>query len=132
MINSNFIKVPNHHLLKNPIYLYLSNFSDSLLLFLILPVVARIFGPNVIGEIGLAQSIGFIFLITLEYGFTVSATKKMANDSSALSNRVLASQIYSFKLYLLPVVFAMTYIMCLVHPGALCLPRSLLSRNPLG
>tara|TARA_Y100000768_G_C23982331_1_gene686611 strand:- start:1609 stop:2757 length:1149 start_codon:yes stop_codon:yes gene_type:complete len=83
---------------------------------LLLPIIARIFGPNIIGEIGLAQSIGFIFLIVLEYGFSISGTKKVANESNILSNQMLAGQIYSFKLYLLPIVFAITYILCLVHP----------------
>ncbi len=115
-MNRNFNIKPYTRLLKNPSYLYLSNFSDSILLLLLLPIVARIFGPNIFGEIGLAQSLGFIFLIILEYGFTVSGTKEIANNNNIVSNRLLASQIYSFKLHLLPIVFTMNYIICLVHP----------------
>ena len=69
------IKVLNNSFVKNSFYLYLTNFFDSILLILILPFVARIFGPTIIGEIGLTQSIGLIYLIIIEYGFNVTITK---------------------------------------------------------
>ena len=105
-----------HSLFSNSFYLYFSNFSDSVLLLFLLPFIARIFGPSMIGEIGLSQSIGLIFLIILEYGFTVSATKNIALNSCIKEDQILASQIFSFKLFLLPIVIFLTYSITLIHP----------------
>ena len=105
-----------HPLLANPLYLYFSNFSDSILLLLLLPFIARIFGPTMLGEIGLSQSIGLIFLIILEYGFTVSATKSIASNNNVYKDNFLIGQIFSFKLYLLPIIIFLAYLISILHP----------------
>ena len=105
-----------HPLIANPLYLYFSNFSDSILLLLLLPFVARIFGPTMLGEIGLSQSIGLIFLIILEYGFTVSATKSIASNNNVYKDNFLIGQIFSFKLYLLPIIIFLAYLISILHP----------------
>ncbi len=115
-MNSKFFNNYNRPLLTNPLYLYFSNFSDSILLLLLLPFVARIFGPTNIGEIGLSQSIGLIFLIILEYGFAVSATKSIASNSNIDRDKFLIGQIFSFKLYLLPVIIFFAYLISVLHP----------------
>ena len=110
------IKVLNNSFVKNSFYLYLTNFFDSILLILILPFVARIFGPTIIGEIGLAQSIGLIYLIIIEYGFNVTATKKIAIKSDKDSIALLIGQIYSFKLLLIPLIILSNLILIYIHP----------------
>lgn len=115
-MNSKFFNNYNRPILRNPFYLYFSNFSDSILLLLLLPFVARIFGPINIGEIGLSQSIGLIFLIILEYGFAVSATKSIASNSDLDRDKFLIGQIFSFKLYLLPVIIFFAYLISVLHP----------------
>tara|TARA_Y100000768_G_C23975369_1_gene682752 strand:- start:960 stop:2204 length:1245 start_codon:yes stop_codon:yes gene_type:complete len=102
--------------ITNPLYLYFSNFSDSILLLLLLPFLARIFGPTNIGEIGLSQSISLIFLIILEYGFAVSATKSIASNTNLDKDKFLIGQIFSFKLYLLPVIIFLAYLISVLHP----------------
>ena len=114
-MNSKFFK-NNRVLLTNPFYLYFSNFSDSILLILLLPFVARIFGPINIGEIGISQSIGLIFLIILDYGFAVSATKSIASSNNLVEDKFLIGQIFSFKLYLLPVIIFFAYLISFLHP----------------
>ena len=115
-MNSKFLNNFNRPLITNPFYLYFSNFSDSILLLLLLPFLARIFGPTNIGEIGLSQSIGLIFLIILEYGFAVSATKSIASNTSLAKDKFLVGQIFSFKLYLLPVIIFFAYLISVIHP----------------
>ncbi len=115
-MNSKFLNNFNRSLITNPFYLYFSNFSDSILLLLLLPFLARIFGPINIGEIGLSQSIGLIFLIILEYGFAVSATKSIASNTSLAKDKFLVGQIFSFKLYLLPVIIFFAYLISVIHP----------------
>ena len=115
-MNSKFLNNFNRPLITNPFYLYFSNFSDSILLLLLLPFLARIFGPTNIGEIGLSQSIGLIFLIILEYGFAVSATKSIASHTSLSKDKFLVGQIFSFKLYLLPVIIFFAYLISVIHP----------------
>ena len=105
-----------HPLFTNPLYLYFSNFSDSILLLLLLPFIARIFGPTMLGEIGLSQSIGLIFLIILEYGFAVSATKSIASNNDFYKHSFLIGQIFSFKFYLLPIIIFLAYIISIIHP----------------
>jgi len=115
-MNLKFFNNFKHPLLANPLYLYFSNFSDSILLLLLLPFIARKFGPGTIGEIGLSQSISLIFLIILEYGFAVSATKSIASSNSHKNDNILIGQIFSFKLYLLPVIIFLAYLISLLHP----------------
>ncbi|MFL3051559.1 MAG: oligosaccharide flippase family protein [Candidatus Neomarinimicrobiota bacterium] len=105
-----------HPLFTNPLYLYFSNFSDSILLIFLLPFIARIFGPTMLGEIGLSQSIGLIFLIILEYGFAVSATKSIASNNDVYKDNFLIGQIFSFKLYLIPIIIFLAYIISILHP----------------
>ena len=94
-MNLKFFNNFKHPLVANPLfYLYFSNFSDSILLLLLLPFIARKFGPSTIGEIGLSQSISLIFLIILEYGFAVSATKSIASSNSHKNDNILIGQIF--------------------------------------
>ena len=115
-MNQKFFNNSNRHQITNPLYLYFSNFSDSILLLLLLPFLARIFGPTNIGEIGLSQSISLIFLIILEYGFAVSATKSIASNTNLAKEKSLIGQIFSFKFYLLPVIIFFAYLISVLHP----------------
>tara|TARA_Y100000741_G_C18251529_1_gene557466 strand:- start:152 stop:1396 length:1245 start_codon:yes stop_codon:yes gene_type:complete len=115
-MNSKFFNSYKHPLFTNQLYLYFSNFSDSFLLLLLLPFIARLFGPINIGEIGLSQSIGLIFLIILENGFAVTATKSIASSSDIDKDNFLIGQIFSFKLYLLPVIIFFAYLISVLHP----------------
>ena len=105
------IKIFTNNFVKNSFYLYLTNFFDSILLLLILPFIARIFGPTIIGEIGLSQSIGLIYLIIIEYGFNVTATKRIATKNDNESIRLLVGQIYSFKLLLIPIIILSNFVL---------------------
>ncbi len=111
-----FIQKIKHPLFKNSLFLYISNFADFFLLIMILPYIARIFGPATIGEVGLSQSIGLIFLIILEYGFGVTATKKIASNENIKEDRLIIGQVFSYKLYLTPFVIILSLIISLLHP----------------
>ncbi len=121
MLDKTFRKI-RHPLLKNSAYLYISNFFDSILLLLLVPFIARIFGPKFIGEIGLAQSIGVLFLVIQEFGFTISATKSFAENESAKKDSYLVGQLFTFKIFLVPILLIITLLITLIHPVFIAKP----------
>ncbi len=110
------LKKIKHPLLTNSLFLYLSNFADFFLIIIILPFVARVFGPAILGEVGLAQSIGLIFLVFLEFGFGVTATKIIASNDNISDDRLTIGQVLSYKLYMVPIVILASCFIMFLHP----------------
>ena len=76
-----------HPILENSFYLYISHFADYLFSILILPLIARILGPNELSQVVLAQTFGLLILIIMEFGFSLTATREVAllkNQKEAL------------------------------------------------
>lgn len=93
-------------LVANSFYLYSSHFADYLLSFLILPFIARKLGPESLGQVALAQTFGVFCLLFMEYGFSLTATRKVATlkeNKQQLASYV--SEAFSFKLCLIPILF---------------------------
>ena len=76
-MNLNVNKI-RHPLVANSFYLYSAHFADYLLSFLILPFIARKLGPQSLGEVALAQTFGIFCLLFMEFGFSLTATRKVA------------------------------------------------------
>ena len=75
----------------NTIMLYILTLSNYLFNFATIPYETRILGPEVYGIIGFASALMIYFRLVLDYGFILSATQRVAqntNDRSILS-RVL-------------------------------------------
>jgi len=116
MISTILSKI-RHPLVTNSFYLYMAHFADYLLLLFILPFIARALGPVALGNIGLAQAIGLLVMVGLEFGFSITATRKVAsNRNDKLKNQQLAGKVFSFKIYLIPVVILFTFVIILIHP----------------
>ena len=116
-MNSRILSKLQHRIFKNSFYLYLSHFADYLLLIIVLPFIARALGPIALGNIGLAQTFGLLVLLLLEFGFNVIVTREVAlNPKNNLKILELAGKVFSFKIYLIPLVIFITLIIILIHP----------------
>ena len=91
---------------SNSFYLYISHFSDYLLSLILLPFIARTVGSLEFGMIGLAQTLGVLILLTVEFGSPLVATREVSrkkNETKYLNK--LASEITTLKILLLPILF---------------------------
>ena len=116
-MNSGFLSKLRHRLVANSFYLYLSHFADYLLLLIVLPFISRALGPITLGTIGLAQTFGLLVLLILEFGFSITATREIAlNPNDKAKIQKLAGKIFSFKIYLIPIITFFSLIIIFVHP----------------
>ena len=116
MISTILSKI-RHPLVANSFYLYLAHFADYLLALLILPFIARVLGPEELGYVGLAQTFGIFILLIMEFGFPLMATREVAREKNNPEKiKVLIGQIFSFKLFLIPVILILSTIVFLMVP----------------
>lgn len=77
-----------HPVVQNTIVLYGVQFSGYLLPLISLSYLARVLGPGKLGLIALAQAFAWYFMTLTEYGFNLTATRKIAilrDDPEAVS-----------------------------------------------
>lgn len=67
-------------LLKNTFFLYLITFSNYLFGLITLPYETRVLGPEFFGKLGFAASFYTYFWVFLDFGFLLSATKRVADN----------------------------------------------------
>ena len=116
MISTILSKI-RHPLVANSFYLYLVHFADYLLALIILPFIARVLGPEELGYVGLAQTFGIFILLIMEFGFPLMATREVAREiNNPEKIKVLIGQIFSFKLFLIPVILILSTIAILMVP----------------
>ena len=116
MISTILSKI-RHPLVANSFYLYVAHFADYLLALIILPFIARVLGPEELGYVGLAQTFGIFILLIMEFGFPLTATRKVAREKNNPKNiKVLMGQVFSFKLFLIPVILILSTIVILIVP----------------
>ena len=116
-MNVKFFSKFRHQIVSNSFYLYLSYFADYLLLLIVLPFISRALGPITLGNIGLAQTFGLLVLLILEFGFSITATREVAlNPNNHTKTKKLAGKVFSFKIYLIPIIFFFTLIIIFAHP----------------
>ena len=90
-----------HPLLLNTTSYYLINFSDYFLSLIILPFLARTISMEGIGLLGLANTLGVVCLLVMEYGFSLSATREIASNNDNKNISLLASRVLITKLILI-------------------------------
>ena len=127
-MNSRILSKLQHRIFKNSFYLYLSHFADYLLLIIVLPFIARALGPIALGNIGLAQTFGLLVLLLLEFGFNIIVTREVAlNPKNNLKILELAGKVFSFKIYLIPLVIFITLISeFLLFDGSISSPAAVI------
>ncbi|MDD7449022.1 MAG: oligosaccharide flippase family protein [Prevotellaceae bacterium] len=98
-------------LLKNTIYLYVMTFSSYFFSLITLPYETRILGPEAFGLLGFASAFYMYFYLILDFGFILSATKKVAENSH---NRIELSKILSCVTYLKLFIFIFLTVITLI------------------
>lgn len=78
-------------LAKNTIYLYILTISNYLFGLATIPYLTRILGPEQFGNLGFAMAFGGYFNIIIDFGFILSATKKVALNAN---NKIELSKIF--------------------------------------
>lgn len=89
-------------LLENITSLYVLQGANYLLPLIVLPYLVRVLGPDKFGLIAFAQALMQYFVLLTDYGFNLSATKKIAankNDPAEISK--VCSNVLAIKLTLL-------------------------------
>ena len=104
-------------LIKNSFYLYIVHFADYLLLLFILPFISRALGPTALGHIGLAQTFGLLVMMFLEFGFSITAMRQISSNINNESKiQLVASEVFSFKIFLVPIVILCSLLIIFSHP----------------
>jgi len=73
-----------HQVVKNVLFLYGVQFSSYLFPLLTLPYLSRVLNPERFGLIAFAQSFVWYFLTLTEYGFNLTATRRVAVERDDL------------------------------------------------
>ena len=81
-----------HTVFQNTASLYLIQFVQYLLPLITVPYLVRVLGPTIYGTIAFGQSLIAIFMLFTDYGFRLSATRKISverNDKLAVSSTAM-------------------------------------------
>jgi polysaccharide transporter, PST family len=73
-------KLASNSLVQNAAMLYGAQLGRKLLPLLIIPYLARTLGPEGWGAVAFAQSLGEFIVLTIEFGFSLSATRAIARN----------------------------------------------------
>lgn len=110
-------RVRNSIIVKNSVYTFLLQGANYVLPLLIIPYLTRTMGKDGYGKIAFTQSFVMLAGILTEYGFSLSATREIAqnrNDKQKL-NEIVSLTIYS-KLFLVLITFLLITPLFLVIP----------------
>ena len=113
-----------HPVSQNAIALYAVQFVVTVLPLVTLPWMARALGPSELGVILFTQSFAFLAGILIEYGFNLSATRRIARERD--DPRVLAAtaaQVQAAKLSLVGAATAVALIAAIAVPEFRADPR---------
>ena len=92
---------PNRRIAKEFVGLYVAQFVQVLLPIALIPFLARRLGPSEWGRIAYFQSFALCIAMVVEYGFGLSATRKLAQgDDSPILRRQILCEVGSAKVLL--------------------------------
>ncbi len=112
-----FYKKFKHSLIENSFYLYAAHFADYILSLLILPLIARVLGPDELGDVVLAQTFGLLILLIMESGFSITATREVARLKNKKKDlKKYLGEAFSFKLLLIPIIIILSWIVIFYFP----------------
>ena len=97
---------------------YLINFSDYIISLILLPFLARTILIEGVGILGLAQTLGIVCVLIMEFGFSLSATREIASSDNNENHSLVVSRVISSKIFLILPCLAL----CLLtfFNGAVC------------
>ncbi len=80
---------------------YLINFSDYIISLILLPFLARTILIEGVGILGLAQTLGIVCVLIMEFGFSLSATREIASSDNNENHSLVVSRVISSKIFLI-------------------------------
>ena len=80
---------------------YLINFSDYIISLILLPFLARTILIEGVGILGLAQTLGIVCMLIMEFGFLLSATREIASSDNNENHSLVVSRVISSKIFLI-------------------------------
>lgn len=91
-----------HSVFKNSIYLGLLKGGELILPFITFPYLVRVLGPEYFGLIAFAVAINAFFVLFTDYGFSLSATRKVSIERQNLDeiNKIYSSVMFIKFLFL--------------------------------
>jgi len=106
-----------HPVVKNTLLLYLAQFSSYVFPLLTLPFLSRVLQPEKFGLVAFAQSFIWYFITLTDYGFALTATRKIAasRDNVDEVSRIF-SAVMGAKLVLLGASFVLMQVVVLAVP----------------
>ena len=107
--------------LKNGIWLYLLQIFNTVVPLLTLPYITRILGKNQYGVFSIALNIVSYLQVLVEYGFAMSATRKVALNNSDDINKIFSTVIGSRILLLcMSIIISGVYVFLRQQETELC------------
>ena len=106
--------------ISHPIFLstasyYLINFSDYFISLILLPFLSRTLLPEGIGLLGMSHTLGIVLFLIIEYGFSLSATRDVANNKNKDEISLLVSKVLIAKFILIiPCMFISIFSLLIV------------------
>jgi PST family polysaccharide transporter len=102
---------------KNAASLYIIQFANYILPLITVPYLVRVLGPSGYGTVAFGQSLIAYFVLFVDYGFALSATRKISverNDPIAVSRTVF--NVWGAKILLCALSFAMLLLLVSIVP----------------
>jgi len=112
-----FLGFIRHTVVKNTIALYGVTFVNYLLPFIAVPYLARVLGPAQLGMVILAHTLGIWLSIIIEYGFSFSTARDVAqNKQDHNSISIIVAGVFGAKIVLVFIAFVITFFLVLFVP----------------
>lgn len=108
----NLKKIASNNIIKNGFWMYLMQIFNTVIPLLTLPYITRILGASQYGVFSIALNFLTYFQVIVEYGFGMSATRKIAlsNKEKATINKTFTTVLISrFGLFILCCAFTLIY-----------------------
>jgi PST family polysaccharide transporter len=92
MMKGRILRLWHHGMVQNALALYAAQFATFLLPLVTVPYLARVLGPESLGNVAFAQALGLFVMLVVEYSFYFSATREVARhrESPARLSEILA------------------------------------------
>ena len=107
------MEIQNKNIIKSTSSLFLVQIGNYVVPMISIPIIVRIIGPDKFGMINYASAIIMYFFLLINYGFNLTATRKIAQlgNNSDIRNSVF-SEVLGSKIFLF-------FISCLIFAGCL-------------
>lgn len=119
-------KIKRNLAIKNAIWIYTSQAINTIIPLLTLPYITKVLGANGYGSLSVALNFIGYLQVVVEYGFGLSATRKVASSSDTTKTiQRLFNPIFISRVFLLIASLAILFIYILLSPisreGCVCL-----------